>query len=342
MPLREWLGTPRLNTSRRPWPQVVKIESSTDVGTGVVVGPDVLVTARHIFDKSDKCRISTQHGRVADSDIITACPEADVAIVKTKQRDAFVDIAPARLIHVSDLPVAYETWGFRSVDGKTFECLCSGGIALANNQGWEIQLLDAGIRSGMSGAGLAIDDCPVPFIIAVATGRHSPRHPAEVEDLSFADSVGAVSLLATSLGIPIVELSVQEIRIGKGLRRLLRAEMRRLRGVMVCLVTGFVIAMAYHVASSVVTSSLWLYAMTTTMLGLLVLFVAVAMWRCYTRWDDAARLFELLRVQESARHWMRYVEVAFGMIRDRKFAERLQGVLSKTYKRPSISKGGKP
>jgi S1-C subfamily serine protease len=63
-------------------PSVVRIEAGRGMGTGVIVGPDLVITAEHVVETVQSVRLALADGRTTSATVLARRPQQDLAILR--------------------------------------------------------------------------------------------------------------------------------------------------------------------------------------------------------------------------------------------------------------------
>jgi S1-C subfamily serine protease len=63
-------------------PSVVRIEAGRDMGTGVIVAPDLVITAEHVVETVQSVRLALADGRTAAATVLARRPQQDLALLR--------------------------------------------------------------------------------------------------------------------------------------------------------------------------------------------------------------------------------------------------------------------
>lgn len=177
-------------TDGNAWPQVGRIQTDEQIGTGFIAGPRHVITAFHVVAEAERVELHLSNQRVlvlrrVEHPVERWMSMYDIAVLMIEGEEELP--APLPCGHVPErLPLPYETWGCRVLGGGGNHLLSGRGAFVARlpepNRGL-LQLETKDQVQGMSGAPLAIRRSP-PLVVAIGTHAHEPEGRERYQELA--------------------------------------------------------------------------------------------------------------------------------------------------------------
>ena len=108
VPLIPLPGDPGLEQLLRQLPGFTQRQSSTSLGSGVIVRADgYILTNHHVIESADAIRVALHDGRQAPARLVGADPESDLAVLRVDLSDLpVIAFSPRREVRVGDVVLA--------------------------------------------------------------------------------------------------------------------------------------------------------------------------------------------------------------------------------------------
>ncbi len=138
-------------------PSVVQVETDIGLGSGIVIGPQSVVSNHHVIAGADQIRIRLSDGRTYEVSLVGSDSRTDVALLDVNE-DVELPVAP---LAVDDPPVVGELAvaigsPFQLQKTVTMGIVSAVNRPIFNGTGWNAMVqTDAAINPGNSGGALA-------------------------------------------------------------------------------------------------------------------------------------------------------------------------------------------
>lgn len=194
----------------RFWPCIKKVTGPGGLGTGILIGPQTLLTANHLAvagpgSQQQPALVHAAEGQtVSTSEVHTgSCrPGEDISVLRLEKALAGTEPAPLGS-NIKETPLNFRTCGYRTLGGGRPKLLWGEGRVLGRDGKGRLQLqTERQIREGMSGAPVVVEIGNHVCVVGVIVEAQTPRNAEEDEGLAFATPVESLpASLREELGV---------------------------------------------------------------------------------------------------------------------------------------------